>query len=54
VVTTTDQLSGVRHQEPLVTLATFRKQALGVIFGQNLVHHTRGTIAVGDQVILQH
>ncbi|MFN5367310.1 MAG: MOSC domain-containing protein [Roseiflexaceae bacterium] len=54
VVTTTDQMSGARHQEPLVTLATFRKQALGVIFGQNMVHHTRGMIAVGDRVFLQH
>lgn len=52
VVTTTDQLSGTRHQEPLVTLATFRKQELGVIFGQNMVHHQSGTIAVGDRVTL--
>lgn len=50
VVTTTDQSTGARHTEPLATLATFRKQALGVIFGQNLVHHGRGTIAVGDRV----
>ncbi|MFM7678500.1 MAG: MOSC domain-containing protein [Roseiflexaceae bacterium] len=54
VVTTTDQLTGARHQEPLATLATFRKQALGVIFGQNMVHHSRGIIAVGDRVILSH
>jgi len=54
VVTTTDQLSGARHHEPLVTLATFRKHALGVIFGQNLVHHARGMIAVGDRVVLPH
>lgn len=50
VVTTTDQQSGARHTEPLTTMATFRKQALGVIFGQNLVHRSHGIIAVGDKV----
>jgi len=51
-VTTTDQLTGERSHEPLATLSTFRKQALGVIFGQNLVHRTLGVIQVGDPVIL--
>ena len=51
VVTTTNQLTGERSSEPLETLATFRKQSLGVIFGQNLVHQALGTIAVGDPVV---
>lgn len=50
VVTTTDQRSGVRHSEPLATMATFRNIGHGVIFGQNLVHRDSGSIAVGDSV----
>jgi uncharacterized protein YcbX len=52
-VTTTDQLTGERSHEPLATLSTFRKQALGVIFGQNLVHRSNGMIQVGDSVTLR-
>jgi len=52
-VTTTDQLTGERSHEPLATLSTFRKQALGVIFGQNLVHRSSGLIQVGDVVVLR-
>lgn len=51
-VTTTDQLTGEQSHEPLATLSTFRKQTLGVIFGQNLVHHRTGVIQVGDPVTL--
>lgn len=55
VVTTTDQLSGVRHprQEPLRTLATFRTiPGVGAIFGQNLVPRGTGVLRVGDPVEL--
>ncbi len=53
VVTTTDQFTGDRHprQEPLRTLASFRTiRGLGAIFGQNMVHRSRGTITTGDPV----
>jgi uncharacterized protein YcbX len=50
VVITTDQASGERLREPLRTLATYRRQEAGVVFGQNLVHRGRGTIRVGDPV----
>lgn len=50
VVTTTDQLTGERSPEPLATMSTFRKIGHGVIFGQNLIHRTLGTIRVGDAV----
>lgn len=50
VVTTTDQLTGERSHEPLATMSTFRKIGHGVIFGQNLIHRTLGTIRVGDAV----
>lgn len=50
VVTTTDQFTGERSPEPLSTLSTFRKIGHGVIFGQNLIHRTLGTIRLGDSV----
>lgn len=50
VVTTTDQATTERGDEPLKTLATYRKTDAGVIFGQNLIHLNRGTLHVGDAV----
>ena len=50
VVTTTDQVTTERGEEPLKTLATYRKTEAGVIFGQNLLHLNRGVIRVGDAV----
>ena len=51
VVTTTDQATGVRGQEPLRTLATYRKQDGKVMFGQNVVHEAPGLLRVGDPVV---
>jgi uncharacterized protein YcbX len=51
-VTTTDQLTTERGDEPLRTLATYRKTDAGVTFGQNLIHLNRGTISVGDVVTI--
>jgi uncharacterized protein YcbX len=48
VTTTTDQLTAERGREPLATLATYRRVARGVLFGQNLIHATPGRIAIGD------
>lgn len=51
VVTTTDQETGARGVEPLRTLATYRRGAAGgVLFGQNLVQESRGTVRVGAEV----
>jgi uncharacterized protein YcbX len=54
IMTTTDQLTGVRGIEPLKTLATFRidtVQPTAVNFGQNLVNESKsGVIRVGDSV----
>ena len=54
VVTTTDQLTAERAQEPLRTLAGYRRDADGsVMFGRNLVHETKtGRVSVGDPVEL--
>ncbi|WP_030377901.1 MULTISPECIES: MOSC domain-containing protein [unclassified Streptomyces] len=50
VVTTTDQTTGARGKEPLRTLGRHRRFAGRLVFGQNLVPLTTGTIRVGDPV----
>lgn len=51
VVPTTDQATGRRDgDEPLRTLATFRRRDNKVMFGQNVVHYGVGTLTVGDPV----
>ena len=51
VITTTDQATAERSQEPLRTLGRYRKVRGKVMFGQNAVHETLGRIRVGDLVI---
>ncbi|BDH05394.1 MOSC domain-containing protein [Streptomyces seoulensis] len=50
VVTTVDQGTAVRGREPLHTLARLRRRDGRLLFGQNLVPLTTGTIRVGDPV----
>ena len=53
VTTTVDQSRGevVDKDEPLATLATYRRRAGGkVMFGQNVVHRGLGTLKVGATV----
>jgi uncharacterized protein YcbX len=50
VVTTTDQDSARRGQEPLHTLARHRRSGSKLLFGQNLIPVTTGTVRVGDPV----
>jgi uncharacterized protein len=50
VITTVDQGSAVTGKEPLRTLARFRKVGSKVLFGQNLIHDTTGSLSVGDQL----
>ena len=50
VVTTTDQDTGERGQEPLRTLATYRRRDGLVMFGQNVVHENTGRLGLGDEV----
>jgi uncharacterized protein YcbX len=49
VVTTQDPDSGVSGQEPLATLAKYRKSDGKVRFGMNLIHDGEGDLAVGDR-----
>jgi MOSC domain-containing protein len=50
VATTVDQISAERGDEPLRTLATYRKVGSNVMFGQSATHHAPGRIRVGDNV----
>lgn len=50
VVTTTDQQTGARGREPLLTLATFRRASGKVLFGENLIHDGCGPIRLGDRL----
>lgn len=52
IVTTTDQHTGERAQEPLATLAKYRRSPEGAVnFGQNFIHASdHGRIRVGDPV----
>ena len=51
VMTTVDPETGKRAgKDPLATLATYRRNEYGVIFGQNLIQESHGTIRKGDVV----
>lgn len=50
VVTTTDQDTAERGREPLRTLGRHRRIGSRLIFGQNLVPESTGTVRVGDPV----
>ena len=52
VITTTNQETGDRSSEPLRTLATYRVRESQVLFGQNLIHGGRGSMRVGDPVVV--
>ena len=56
IITTTDQHTGDRGQEPLHTLASYRRDPddpSHINFGQNLVHETKsGILRVGDPIEL--
>jgi hypothetical protein len=51
-ITTVDPATGSIPdvQEPLATLATYRKATRGVLFGQNVIHRELGMISIGDLV----
>jgi uncharacterized protein YcbX len=52
VVTTTDQDTGERGREPLFSLGRHRRLDGKLVFGQNLVPLSRGTIRVGDPLTI--
>ncbi len=52
VVTTTDQQTGERGPEPLLTLSKYRKKDHKVLFGQNLICLKTGKVRIGDKLSL--
>ena len=52
VITTTDQDTAERADEPLKTLATYRKQNGNVMFGMNVIPESPGEINVGNEIKL--
>ncbi|GIV45998.1 MAG: hypothetical protein KatS3mg036_0816 [Ignavibacterium sp.] len=52
VITTTDQQTAERSNEPLRTLSTFRINGNKVLFGMNLVAYNSGKVKVGDNITL--
>jgi hypothetical protein len=50
VVTTTDQVTGVRGSQPLRMLARKRRFGQSLVFGQNVIPDTPGQIRIGDPV----
>ena len=50
ILVNVDQSTAARGQEPLQTLATYRKREKGVMFGQNLVQMDRGVLSLGDSL----
>jgi uncharacterized protein len=52
VITTTDQQTMERGVEPLRTLATYRRVAGKVYFGQNVVHRGSGRLSVGARLLV--
>ncbi|RZM24833.1 MAG: MOSC domain-containing protein [Pedobacter sp.] len=52
VLVTVDQQSGVKSNEPLKTLASYRTRNKKVMFGQNLIHKGEDLIAVGDTITI--
>ncbi len=50
VIPTIDPETAKKAKEPLKTLSGYRKSADGkILFGQNLIHHSCGSIRVGDR-----
>jgi uncharacterized protein YcbX len=50
VMTTINQEDGIKGQEPLRTLATYRTHKTKVLFGQNVLYSNLGIIKTGDNL----
>ncbi len=51
VITTTNQDTAERNEEPLKTLATYRNFGNKVLFGINVISNSTGNVFVGDELI---
>lgn len=53
VITTTDQQTAERNEEPLKTLSAYRKIGNKVMFGMNLIAVNNGFVSIGDSIKLK-
>jgi len=51
-VTTIDQDTAIKGKEPLITLATYRKEGNKIYFGANTISLSNGWVQVGDRIEL--
>ncbi|WP_194776404.1 MOSC domain-containing protein [Pararhodonellum marinum] len=54
VLTTVDQATGKKGNEPLKTLASYRLMDKKIMFGQNMICLEEGVVSVGDEIRLSH
>jgi uncharacterized protein YcbX len=52
VITTTDQETAIRNEEPLKTLSNYRMVNNKVMFGMNVICNKTGTLIVNENIIL--
>lgn len=53
VITTIEQETAIKSEEPLKTLSTFRKFDNKILFGMNLVTYGEGKVKVGDSIKIE-
>lgn len=52
IIPTIDQETGIKNEEPTKTLVSYRLKDKKVLFGQNVLVSSTGTISVGDEIHL--
>ena len=52
-IPTIDQETGINYEEPTKTLASYRLKDKKILFGQNVLVSSTGTISVGDEIHLR-
>ncbi|MBK7631864.1 MAG: MOSC domain-containing protein [Ignavibacteriales bacterium] len=52
VITTIDQQTAIRNDEPLKTLSTYRKTNNKIMFGMNLICHKTGKISLNEKIVI--
>jgi uncharacterized protein YcbX len=52
VITTIDTESGNKNKEPLSTLSNYRKFNKKIMFGQNAIALSEGTLSIGDKITI--
>jgi uncharacterized protein YcbX len=53
IIPTIDQETGIQYEEPTKTLASYRLKDKKILFGQNVLVSSIGTISVGDEIHLK-